>query len=522
MSNETHHDRQKERLARPEQGSARRQRAENINRTLFKIASAVNSASHLDELYRSIHRILSSVIDTTNFYIALYDKSRDGNILFVNKSGLDKFGYEDDDVLHGLNAFDLLAPEDRQRAVANFTRALAGESVGLSEFSAVRKSGETFPIMLLSGVIRQDERPVGLRGFIIDLTERKKLERQLQHALKMEAIGTLAGGIAHDFNNILAAVLGYAEMAAMDTPQESLVYQYLQQVLKASYRAKDLVAHILSFSRHKDLVRKPVLIGPILKEALKLLRASLPTTIAIETAIDENLDCVESDPTHIHQIVMNLGANAAQAMGERGGTLSVRLEALWLDADGAKDHPDLSPGRYQCLAVADTGPGVPRDIQERIFEPYFTTKASASGTGMGLAVVHGIVKTHGGAITLQSDGVRGSTYRVYLPELPCRSPEGEAIQAEVLLGRGTILLVDDEEILTDMTMPEMTGDILAREMIAVRSDIPVIICTGFNESMSPAKSEALGIRAFLMKPLRIQELATTIRRVIGEASPAKR
>ena len=489
----------------------------------------------------------------------IYEVDTEGKILFVNKNGLDQFGYSEDDLRHGLNAFEMLTPEDRQRAALNFSRTLAGESTGLSEYNAVRKNGDTFPIMLLSDTITRDAKPVGLRGIIIDLTERKKLETQLQHALKMEAIGTLAGGIAHDFNNILAAILGYAEMAAMDAPRESLVHQNLQHVLKASYRAKDLVEHILSFSRHTDLVRKPVLIAPILKEALKLLRASLPTTIAIQTDIDDGLACVESDPTQIHQIMMNLGANAGQAMGERGGTLSVQLEAVRLEADSTKIHPDLIPGHYQCLAVADTGSGIPKDIQERIFEPYFTTKGSVSGTGMGLAVVHGIAKSHGGAITVQSDGVRGSIFRVYLPELPCRSPDGETIRPEIPLGRGRILLVDDEEILTDMgsqmlkrlgytvtatnssmdalamfkdqpegfdliltdmTMPEMTGDILAREVIALRPDMPVIICTGFNESMDPAKSEALGIRAYLMKPLKIQELATTIHRVLEEASPA--
>jgi PAS domain S-box-containing protein len=483
----------------------------------------------------------------------IFEVDMEGRLLFVNKNGLEQFGYCAEDLVKGLNAFDMLAREDRQQAGANFARVLAGESIGLSEYTGRRKDGISFPIMLRSSVILRDGTPIGLRGFIIDLTEKKNLERQLLHAQKMEAIGTLAGGIAHDFNNILAAILGFSEMARMDAPQDSPVSHNLDQVIKASYRAKDLVEQILSFSRQKDLKKRAIRISPLVREAVQLLRAALPSTIAIDTDIAEDVGVVDADPTQIHQIVMNLGANAGQAMAAQGGTLRVRLEDLRIGSDEKHDVPDLNPGPYQVLTVSDTGTGVPRRIRQRIFEPYFSTKNEGIGTGMGLAVVHGIVKGHGGVITLQSDGVSGSTFRVYLPVIRGTSPVHDQGAAVMPAGTESILLVDDEKLLTDMgtqmlarlgyritatnsslealelfreqpgaydlvitdmTMPHLTGDDLARELIAVRPDIPIILCTGFNERISPAKSESIGIRAFLMKPLNLHELAATIRQTL--------
>jgi len=685
-----------EKIRQLEQESDHRLRAQKINQAMFKIANAVNSTSDLDELYRSIHRTLSTVIDTTNFYIALYDAASDGisfaycvdevdgsylprvgvsrtasltgeiirtrrpamltkaeiaawrirsgltvpacslseiwlgapllvqqkiigvmavqsytdpalydqtamgvmtavadqvaiaieskratdalqeserrfrelaellpetifeadtqgNILFANKSGIGQFGYNQEDLANGLNAYDLLVADDRQRAEASFARALAGEPIGLSEYTACRKNGTAFPVMLLSTAILQDKKTTGLRGFIINLTEKKILENQLQHAQKMEAIGTLAGGIAHDFNNILAAILGYAEMTLMDAAPDTAIYYNSNQILKASLRAKDLVEQVLSFSRQKDLKKKPIQVGPIIKEAVKLLRATLPTNVAIQTVIAEKIGIVDADPTQIHQIMMNLGANAGQAMGEGGGTMAVQLDEVQLEVGGADSCPDLYPGRYLVWTISDTGSGIPKEIQQRIFEPFFTTKEDGTGTGMGLAVVHGIVKSHGGAITLQSGEVQGATFRIYLPILPYQHSEKDRAAPDIATGTESVLLVDDEHLLTDMggqmlkrlgyrvtvtnssvealeifrqhpgdfdlvitdmTMPHLTGDILARKLIAVRSDIPIIICTGFNESLTPAKAEAIGIMAFLMKPLKIQELATTIRRVL--------
>jgi PAS domain S-box-containing protein len=494
--------------------------------------------------FRELAELLPETIFETDIH---------GTILFANKNGIDQFGYKQKDLENGLNAFDLLAAEEHQRAGANIARVLAGEPIGLSEYTARRKDGTLFPVMLLSTAILQDNQTTGLRGFIIDLTERKRLESQLQHAQKMEAIGTLAGGIAHDFNNILAAILGYAEMSLMDSAPDSALYYNSNQILKASLRAKDLVEQILSFSRQKDLKKKPIQVGPIVKEAVKLLRATLPTTIAIETQIAEKMGVVDADPTQIHQIMMNLGANAGQAMGEGGGTLTVRLEEVQLDAGGVDTDPDLYPGRYLVWTISDTGGGIPREMQQRVFEPFFTTKTDGTGTGMGLAVVHGIVKSHGGAITLQSREGQGATFTIFLPLLARQHPEKGRTAPDIATGSESVLLVDDERLLTDMgsqmlkhlgyrvtatnssaqalemfkhqpddfdlvitdmTMPHLTGDSLARKLIALRSDIPIIICTGFNESLTPMKSESIGIKAFLMKPFEVQEMAATIRQVL--------
>jgi PAS domain S-box-containing protein len=483
----------------------------------------------------------------------IYEVDTTGRILFVNKNGLDQFGYEQEDLKAGINAFDMIADEDRERAAANIARILAGEAVGLTEYTVRRKDGTQFPAMLLSSAIVRHGGPVGMRGFIIDLTEKRRLENQLQHAQKMEAIGTLAGGIAHDFNNILAAIMGYAEIALMDSPDHSMVHHNLSQVLKASHRAKGLVEQILSFSRQKDMKKKPIQVGPIVKEAAKLLRATLPATITFQTDIADDAGVVEGDPTQIHQIMMNLGANAGQAMGSAGGTLVIRLQQTRLDARRASRHPDLHPGPYLVLTVSDTGKGIPRDIQQRIFDPFFTTKEN--GTGMGLAVVHGIVKGHGGAILLENTAKQQTIFKVYLPVVHSTGTRISRPSGHVPSGTETILLVDDERLLTDMgtqmlqrlgyrvtatnssvealslfrktpgeydlvitdmTMPHLTGDALAGEIMTVRPDIPVIICTGFNESLTAANSKANGIKALLMKPLQLQELATTIRQVLGE------
>ncbi len=483
----------------------------------------------------------------------IFEIDSEGTVLFVNRNGLKQFDYAPQDLEKGLSIYDMLTSEDLEQAGANFARVLAGESSGLSEYTGQRKNGTTFPIMLLSAPIVRDETPVGLRGFIIDLTEKKQLEHKLLHAQKMEAIGTLVGGIAHDFNNILAAILGFSEMALMDAPGDSPVSDNLRQVVKAGYRAKDLVEQILSFSRQKNLRKRAIRISPIVREAVKSMRATLPSTITIDTDIAEDVGVVDADSTQIQQVVMNLCTNAGRAMDGRGGTLRIGLKELAVSTDEKHGVPELNPGPYLVLTVSDTGAGVPQDIRQRIFEPYFTTRFDGIGTGMELAVVHGIVKRHGGVITLESDGTSGSTFRVYLPVIRSALPVRDEQDTAAPTGTESILLIDDEKLLTDMgtqmlerlgyrvdatnssvealerfkrqpmdydlvitdmTMPHITGDNLARELMAARPDIPIILCTGFNESITPSISASIGIRAFLMKPLKLHALAATIRQVL--------
>ncbi|MBW2169460.1 MAG: response regulator, partial [Deltaproteobacteria bacterium] len=385
------------------------------------------------------------------------------------------------------------------------------------------------------------------------ITEYRKLEAQLQQAQKMEAIGTLAGGIAHDFNNILAAIIGYTEIASLQVAEDDKAKESLKEVLKSGRRAADLVKQILAFSRKGEQERIPVQIGLIVKEALKLLRASLPTTIEIHQNIESDTGIVEADPTQIHQILMNLCTNAGHAMREEGGILEVTLTNVDIDARTIRQYPDMSPGPYLRLSVSDTGEGMTPEILGRIFDPYFTTKEVGEGTGLGLAVVHGIIKDHGGAITVYSEPGKGTTFHVYLPVIEkAAEPEKETLKP-LPTGHERILFIDDEPglveigrvmlgelgydvvvrtssiealelfrikpdefelVITDMTMPKMTGDKLAKELMQIRPDIPIILCTGFSKRITEEKAKEIGIKAFVMKPLVMRDLANTVRKAL--------
>lgn len=393
-----------------------------------------------------------------------------------------------------------------------------------------------------------------------DITDRKKIEEekvklqsQLQQSQKMEAIGTLAGGIAHDFNNILSAIIGYAELSKMTLYQNSEMTNYMEEILKAGNRAKDLVKQILTFSRQTDQERKPVSLKLIVKEVLKLIRASLPSTIEIRHQIKSE-SLVMGDPTQIHQILMNLCTNAGHAMLENGGLLEVELDDMELDAKLAHRYQNLIPGKYIKLTVSDTGCGIPLEIQERIFEPFYTTKAQNEGTGMGLAVVHGIVKSSGGTVQVFSERGEGASFKVFLPAVE-QTLAPEEIPETLPEGKEHILFVDDEPalidigkgmlnnlgynvtartnpiealelfrarperfdlLITDMTMPNMTGEKLAREIISLRPDLPAILCTGFSAGMTEEKATRMGINGYLMKPIILFEMAKLVRKLLDE------
>jgi PAS domain S-box-containing protein len=384
--------------------------------------------------------------------------------------------------------------------------------------------------------------------------EKRKLEKKLQHALKMEAIGTLAGGIAHDFNNILAAVIGYTELVSDDVPKNSIAMKNLQQVLQGAARAKELVKQILTFSREDEENRKPVLLANIVNESLKLLRASLPTTIDIRSTIASPLHPILASQTQIHQVMMNLCTNAAYSMRENGGILEVTIKEIDLDPDSI-GQKNLEPGRYQQLSVSDTGAGIPPGIINRIFEPYFTTKKSGEGSGMGLAVVYGIVRNHGGEITVYSEPGKGTTFHVFLKIAETHAAYEDKIYqpGEIQGGNERVLFVDDELelaelggqvlkslgyqvviatssiealeifsnypsnfdlVITDQTMPQMTGLQLTVELKKIRPDIPVIICTGFSENINEETYKSYGVSDFFMKPVTKREVAAVIRRVL--------
>jgi signal transduction histidine kinase/ActR/RegA family two-component response regulator len=399
---------------------------------------------------------------------------------------------------------------------------------------------------------------------LLEITERqqaqasqKKLEQLLQQAWKMEAIGTLAGGIAHDFNNILSAIIGYTELAELslqgvDFADKAKVAKDLEQVLRAGQRAKELVNQILTFSRQGDPQRKPIQANTIIREALKLLRSSIPRSIEIRKNITNHDTLILADPTQLHQIIMNLCTNASHAMRDKGGILTAEL--VHAEALDEKIKPLLlSPGPYLLLKISDTGIGMEPAVLDRIFDPYFTTKESGEGTGMGLAVVHGIVKSHNGHISASSEPGRGSSFLIYLPRIAQEGSQAdEGYEMETPTGTEHILVIDDEPalakveqrlleslgyqvtsitspfealqlvsaqprrydlVLTDMSMPGMNGAELTQRLLRIRADMPVILCTGFSEMMNEKKARALGIRDYVMKPLIRKDIAKAMRRV---------
>lgn len=385
-----------------------------------------------------------------------------------------------------------------------------------------------------------------------DITKQKFLERSLRQSQKMEAIGTLAGGIAHDFNNILFSIIGYSELSFDELEENSPVRKNLHEILEASKRATDLVRQILTFSRQTEHELSLVQIDLIVKETLTLLRASLPTTIEIRKNIKTDAMAL-SDPTQIHQILMNLCVNASHAMREKGGILAVDLESVEIDKDLTGKYPDLKAGPYINMSVCDTGHGIDPETLNRIFDPFFTTKTREHGTGLGLSVIHGIVKNIGGAIYAFSKVGKGSIFKVFIPAIERRITPEQRTKVPIPKGTEHILFIDDEPVLanmgkqlleslgyqvemitkssdalelfrkkpdrfdlviTDMTMPNITGEKLAIEFMNIRPDIPVILSSGFNYNIDEKKAMALGIRAFISKPVLKQEIAETIRNVL--------
>lgn len=391
-----------------------------------------------------------------------------------------------------------------------------------------------------------------------DMAERKRLEAQLHQSQKMKALGTMAGGIAHDFNNILGAIIGFTDLAVYDLPAESPTRKRLQEVLAAGNRAKDLVRQILTFSRQHEQARQPLYLHLTVQEVLRLLRASLPSTLEIRQYLAKDAGAVLADPIQIHQVLLNLCTNAEYAMRDTGGILEVSVNAVAVEAALAAQYPALHPGPYVRLSVCDTGSGMSPEVVERIFDPFFTTKPMGEGTGMGLAMVHGIVTHHDGVITVESQLGVGTTFTLYLPQIDETVESMAPIAEPIPHGVGRLLLVDDEAplvrmgqallerygyevvactrsekalstfqadphrfdlVITDQTMPHMTGERLAQELRRVRPDIPIILCTGFSHVMQAEKAQTLGIDAFLMKPLVARDWMTTIRQVLEHRTP---
>ncbi len=424
--------------------------------------------------------------------------------------------------------------------------------VGHHNLVARRLDGNEFEAEAANRQVVYHGKPA-LLGMIRDVTNQRQLEKQLRQSQKMEVIGTLASGIAHDFNNILSIIMGYLELSIDSRSDKETIKQNLKQALKASYRARDLVQQILSFSRKGEKEKAPVQVTPIVKEVIKLMRSSLPATIDIRQDISESKYIVLADPTQLHQVLLNLCTNAAQAMSETGGILEIVLSDFNRDLEAIYKEP-LPPSPYLRLTVSDTGHGMPPEVKERIFDLFFTTRQEGEGTGIGLAVVKGIVKNLDGEISVESAPGKGASFHVFLPLLH-EDIEVEEEKREKIIPHGSeqVLLVEDERVLlnlvskmlerlgyrvvsksdglealevfraqpglfdvviSDLTMPGLTGIQLARELIKIRPGIPIIICTGFNEGINRENLRDLGMDGLLMKPYSMAKLSAAIRGIL--------
>jgi PAS domain S-box-containing protein len=528
---------------------------QSVGRDITDRKQAEVSLQQREEQYRTIFE---------NAVEGIFQSTPQGRFTSVNPAFARMLGYDTPEELVE-NISDIAKQyyfnaEDRQR----YQRIIQENGIVENfEFRARRKDGSTTWVSnSTQAYFDETGNVIRYEGFVTDINARKQAERekeklqlQLLQAQKLESIGNLAGGIAHDFNNILSAILGYTELALDDVEKGSLIENNLNEVFTAGRRARDLVQQILAFARQADAELKPVQVSKIAKEALKLIRSTIPTTIEIR----QNIDCdalIMGDPTQINQIFMNLCTNAAFAMEQAGGILAVDLSDVELDNKAPLVQSGLSPGNYLLTTIADTGTGIAGDILDSIFEPYFTTKGVGEGTGLGLAVVHGIVEGYGGKITVTSDLGQGTVFSVYLPITRTHDDYRPFKEAILPTGNERILLVDDESsiakvgsqilerlgyrvaartssvealelfrakpddfdlVVTDMTMPNMTGDQLATELMKIRPDVLVILCTGYSNKISDQSAQAMGIKALIYKPIVKADLAKTMRKVLDEA-----
>ena len=492
-----------------------------------------------------------------NALMGIFQSTPEGRLLSLNMAFARILGYDSpEEILNTVRDISQQIYANPERRSELIRLIEEKEMVQDFEVQIFRKDMSIAWIMLnIRAVHDVNGKIIRMEGTAQDITESKRLASQLNQAQKMEAIGTLAGGIAHDFNNILMPIIGYSELSLNAVPQGSRLHHNIEQVLLSSNRAKELVKQILTFSRKREQERRPVQVSLLVKETLKLLRSSLPSTIEIRQDIGAGAieGTTMADSTQIHQVLMNLCTNAAHAMGEKGGVMSINLKDVDINSAAISGLPDLAPGSYLKLSVADTGHGMDEAVRQRIFDPYFTTKGPSKGTGLGLSLVYGIITSLSGGIAVFSEPGQGTTFDVYFPRTKTlQAPMVEALEP-IPTGKGLVLVVDDEQsivdmlkqmleslgydvaarysssdalhafgarpdsfdlVISDMTMPNMTGIVLAREILKIRPDTPIILCTGFSEAVDENRAKLLGIKEFLMKPVALRDLATTVKKIL--------
>ena len=502
------------------------------------ISERKKTETHLIRLATAIDQAAEAIIITDTESI----------IQYINPAFTEMTGYSKKEATRKNTRF-LKSGKHDVKFYKNIWKNLTAGQVWKGKLTNKRKDGTLFKAKATISPIKSSKgNIINYVSVMSDITNEERLEKQLLQSQKLEAIGTLAGGIAHDFNNILAIIIGYTEMA-IHKPDKKMNKYYMEQILNAGDQAKDLVMQILTFSRPAEGKEKPLKITPIIKETIKLISPTLPSNIKIRSVLKSKSDIIIGDPSQVNQLLMNLYKNSIQAMKERGGTLEINLSEIEMDSYSISENPELRQGRYLKITVSDTGHGMTPEIIDRVFDPFFTTKEHGEGTGLGLSIVHGLIKSLRGAINVYSEPWLGTTFQILLPLADSDLSAEKDTLLPIPNGNSNILYVDDEKrlvkltkdmlesighkvtacicaidaleifkkgpkdfdlLITDQTMPGMVGTELARKILEINRDIPILLCTGFSDLLTPDLINTIGIKKLLMKPVSFRIFAETI------------
>ena len=519
------------------------QKVKELEKEVDKRRQAEKALRKSEERFRELAELLPETI---------FEMNAEGPLAFANRKAFDQFGYSKNDLNEELSAFNMIAAEDQQRAIENAAKVMKGEKIGLSEYQALRKDGSTFPVILRSAPIIRDGKPTGLRGIIIDISEKKRLEAQLQQAQKMESIGTLAGGIAHGFNNLLMGIQGRTSLILEDLDESDPNFQHLVGIEDGVKSAVSLTKQLLGFAREGKYEVKPTDINNLLHNSAQMFGRT-KKEITIHQKLDQKLWTVEIDQCQIEQVLLNIFVNAWQAMPQ-GGTLYIQTENLSLDEDFVKPH-GLKSGRYVKVAITDTGTGMDDKTLQNIFDPFFTTKDKERGTGLGLASSYGIIKNHGGIITVESEIGKGTSVIIYLPAVDKAAVGGRETSKKTRTETETILFVDDEEVVVtvgrqmleklgyavltaaggkealntyknsntkidlvilDMIMPDMGGGETFDRLKERNPNLKILLSSGYSINGQATEILRRGCNGFIQKPFDLKKLSQKIRKILDQ------